>query len=88
LLGIAAGTLSPTHAWRHTFQRVADLAGIPEKISDAITGHAPANAARKYAVPTLDAMDAALKFFPRYKLDVGSSTTGHGRVSTVGEVQA
>jgi integrase len=88
LLGISDRSLSPTHAWRHTFQRVADVAGIPEKISDAITGHAPANVARTYAIPTLDAMADALKLFPRYKLDLSSSTTGHGRVSTVGEVQA
>jgi len=66
-LGITDKGLSPTHAWRHTFQRAADRAGIPEKISDAIVGHTPANEARKYAVPTVDDMAEALKLFPRFK---------------------
>jgi integrase len=63
------GKVSPLHAWRHTFQRVADRAGIPEKIIDAIAGHKPANVARTYAVPSVDSMADALKRFPRY--DVG-----------------
>jgi integrase len=67
-LGIT-GKVSPLHAWRHTFQRRADLAGIPEKISDAIVGHKPANVARTYAVPSVDSMADALKRFPRYSLD-------------------
>jgi orotate phosphoribosyltransferase len=32
--------LSPNHAWRHTFKAVADRCGIPEKMTDAICGHA------------------------------------------------
>jgi hypothetical protein len=68
-LGVTDKGLSPTHAWRHTFQRYADRAGIPEKTSDAIVGHAPANVARKYAVPTVVQMADALKMFPRYVLE-------------------
>jgi integrase len=66
-LGIT-GKVSPLHAWRHTFQRHADRAGIPEKISDAIVGHKPANIARTYGAPSLGDMAAALKRFPRFKL--------------------
>jgi hypothetical protein len=62
------GKVSPLHAWRHTFQRVADRAGIPEKISDAIVGHKPANIARTYGAPSLGDMASALKRFPRFKL--------------------
>jgi integrase len=69
-LGVTDKGLSPTHAWRHTFQRYADRAGIPEKISDAIVGHKPANVARTYAVPTVVEMADALKMFPRYVLDL------------------
>lgn len=84
-IGITDAGLSPTHAWRHTFQRRADRAGIPEKISDAITGHAPANEARKYGAPSVADMAEALKKFPRYELQagkpVGSDHTG-GKGST------
>jgi integrase len=67
-LGITDKGLSPTHAWRHTFQRYADLAGIPEKISDAIVGHKPANIARTYGAPSGGDMANALKRFPRYEV--------------------
>jgi hypothetical protein len=68
-LGVTDKGLSPTHAWRHTFQRFADRAGITEKISDAIVGHKPANVARTYAVPSVVDMAGAMKLFPRYVLD-------------------
>lgn len=68
-LGVDDPNVSPTHGWRHTFKLLAERAGISEKISDAITGHAPANEARKYGRPTVQDMAEALKKFPRYKLD-------------------
>ena len=67
-LGVTDDGLSPTHAWRHTFQRYADRAGIPEKISDAIVGHKPANIARTYGAPSGGDMANALKRFPRYEV--------------------
>lgn len=68
-LGVDDPQLSPNHAWRHTFKRRADEAGIPEKMNDAITGHTQATEGRKYGAPTPTAMAEALKKFPRYKLD-------------------
>jgi hypothetical protein len=65
--------LSPTHAWRHTFKQIADRVGIPEKIHDAITGHAPASEGRKYGAPTVEDMAKALRKFPRYKVSDMSS---------------
>ncbi|MEY9459777.1 integrase [Bradyrhizobium ottawaense] len=38
-LGVDDPELSPNHAWRHTFKRIADEIGMPEKMNDAITGH-------------------------------------------------
>jgi hypothetical protein len=35
-------------------------------MSDAITGHAPANVGRSYGAPTVGDMAEALKTFPRY----------------------
>jgi integrase len=68
-LGVDDPDVSPTHGWRHTFKLIADRAGIVEKMSDAITGHAPANEARKYGRPPVQDMANALKKFPRYKLN-------------------
>ena len=65
-LGITDPGVGPTHGWRHMFQRIADSVGIPEKMSDAITGHAPASTGRKYGPPTVEGMAEALKKFPRY----------------------
>ena len=68
-LGVDDPELSPNHAWRHTFKRIADEIGMPEKMNDAITGHTQATEGRKYGAPTVTAMAAALTKFPRYKLD-------------------
>jgi integrase len=65
-LGVNDDHLSPNHAWRHTFQLIADRAGIPEKISDAITGHAPASVGRTYGAPTVADMAQEINKFPRY----------------------
>jgi integrase len=68
-LGITDKGVQPNHAWRHTFKQIADRVGISEKVSDAITGHAPASVGRSYGAPTVADMAAALKKFPRY--DIG-----------------
>lgn len=67
-LGITDLEVGPTHGWRHTFQQIADRVGIPEKMSDAITGHAPASTGRKYGAATVEDMAEAIKKFPRYVL--------------------
>jgi integrase len=63
------GKLSPLHAWRHTFKRLAARVGIPEQISDAITGHKQASLGRTYGAPSVGDMADALKRFPRYVVD-------------------
>lgn len=68
-LGVKDPEVSPTHAWRHTFKQKAARSGIAENVHDEITGHAPASEGRKYTKPTVEDMAAALKKFPRYKLD-------------------
>ncbi len=65
-LGIKDPEVGPTHGWRHLFQQIADRVGIAEKISDRITGHAPASTGRKYGPATVEDMAEALKKFPRY----------------------
>jgi integrase len=67
-LGVSDPDISPLHAWRHTFKQVADRAGISERTSDYITGHAHKSVGAGYGAPTTEDMAAALKKFPRYRL--------------------
>jgi integrase len=68
-LGVDDPELSPNHSWRHTFKRIADEVGTPEKMNDAITGHTQASEGRKYGPPRVEAMAEALRKFPRYTLE-------------------
>jgi integrase len=68
-LGVTDNELSPTHAWRHTFKARADRAGISERMSDYITGHAHRTVGAKYGAPTVEDMAQALKKFPRYEIE-------------------
>lgn len=65
-LGITDPEVSPNHSWRHTFKQIADRHGISERVSDAITGHAPATVGRTYGAPNDEDMARELKKFPRY----------------------
>ena len=67
-LGVADRELKPNHAWRHTFKQIADRAGISERMSDYITGHAHRTIGAKYGAPTVEHMAAALEKFPRYEI--------------------
>ena len=67
-LGINDPELSPNHAWRHSFKLNAERAGIPDRISDTITGHTLKSVARKYGQPTLADLAREMAKFPRYKV--------------------
>ena len=67
-LGVSDPELLPNHAWRHTFKQIADRAGISERMSDYITGHAHKSAGAGYGAPILSDMAQALNRFPRYKV--------------------
>jgi integrase len=60
--------VDPNHGWRHTFKTKALEVGIPDRISDAITGHSSASVARSYETPTVGMKADALARFPRYEL--------------------
>ncbi len=66
--GVAKG-VSPNHGWRHTFKSMAREAGIADSVSDAITGHAPANEGGNYGTVSLQAQAKALEAFPRFPVD-------------------
>ena len=67
-IGVTDPELQPNHAWRHTFKKLSDRAGIPEKMLDAICGHAPASVGRGYGEADLADKADALRRFPRFKL--------------------
>lgn len=63
-LGLEIGRAAkkdPNHAWRHWFKEQAFAAGIPEKITDAIVGHAQATTSRRYGAVSIAAMEAELR---------------------------
>jgi integrase len=68
-LGISDNEVQPNHAWRHTFKQIADHAGISERTSNYITGHAQKNTGATYGAPRLPQMADAMKEFPRYQLE-------------------
>lgn len=67
-LGVTDQHVRPNHAWRHTFKQIADRAGISERTSDEITGHAHKSVGASYGRQGLIGMALALKKFPRYSL--------------------
>jgi integrase len=68
-VGVDDRHVQPNHAWRHTFKQIADRAGITERTSDHITGHAHKSVGATYGAPTLEDMAQALKKFPRYAVE-------------------
>lgn len=67
-LGVTDPEVKPNHAWRETFKQIADRSGIPERVHDAITDHAPTSVGRSYGRATPEDMAEALKKFPRYEV--------------------
>jgi len=67
-IGISDPEISPNHAWRHRFKLIAERAGIPERLSDVITGHAPASVGRAYGAPELSDLAREIAKFPRYEV--------------------
>jgi integrase len=68
-VGVDDPHVQPNHAWRHTFKQIADRAGITERASDYITGHAHKSVGATYGAPTLEDMAEAMKKFPRYVVE-------------------
>ena len=67
-IGITDPELQPNHAWRHTFKKIGDRADIPEKMLDALCGHAQVTEGRKYGEADLPDKAEALRRFPRFTI--------------------
>ena len=61
--------ISPNHAWRHTFKRMAARCGMEKRFRFAFCGHESDDVGDIYETPTLEDMAEELKKFPRYVLD-------------------
>jgi integrase len=68
-IGVDDPELQPNHAWRHTFKKRGDRAGLSEKMLDVICGHAPATVGRGYGEADLSDKAEALRRFPRFKFE-------------------
>jgi hypothetical protein len=58
--------LSPTHAWRHTFNRRAARAGIEGRIRFGFCGHTERDVGDIYATPNVEDLAVEGAKFPRY----------------------
>lgn len=65
-VGITDPNVAPNHGWRHTFKTRAIDAGIPERIADAIQGHAPRSVGQSYGAVSLQAKRNAIEAMPRF----------------------
>jgi integrase len=57
--------VAPLHGLRHRFKTVGMEAGIPQRVLDAIQGHAPRTASDGYGEVTLRTMAVAIERLPR-----------------------
>ena len=68
-LGVTDKDIMPNHAWRHTFKSLAMDAGMDERASDYITGHASVGVGRKvYTHHAVGPLAKQMDMFPRYDL--------------------
>lgn len=67
--GITDPNVQPNHGWRHLFKTRAVEADIPERVADAIQGHAPKSVGQAYGRVSLKAMSEAMARLPRFATD-------------------
>jgi integrase len=67
-IGVTDPELRPNHAWRHTFKKIGDRAGLSEKMLDTICGHTQVSEGRKYGEADLADKAEALSRFPRFNI--------------------
>jgi integrase len=67
-LGVTDPGISPNHAWRHTFKRIAARAGIERRIRFAFCGHVSGDEGDRYETPSVEDMAVEGRRFPRYTL--------------------
>lgn len=67
-VGITDAAVQPNHGWRHTFKTRAIDAGVPERVADAIQGHAPRSIGQTYGAVSLAAKVKAIEAMPCFEV--------------------
>jgi integrase len=67
-LGVTDPGISPNHAWRHTFKRIAARAGIERRIRFGFCGHTSKDEGDRYETPTVEDLAAEGRKFPRFEI--------------------
>ncbi len=67
-VGISDPAVQPNHGWRHTFKSRALAANMPERIADAIQGHAAKTVGQTYGSVPLATMYEAIAAMPRFEV--------------------
>ena len=67
-LGVTDPGISPNHAWRHTFKRIAARAGIERRIRFGFCGHTSSDEGDRYETPSVEDLVIEGRKFPRYTL--------------------
>lgn len=71
------GTADPRvsfHSWRHAAKTVLQANGVPDRLSDWITGHAgPANVAKRYLHPEIPEVEKAINSLPYLQVDAAEA---------------
>ena len=68
-VGISDRNIQPNHAWRHLFKTRAMQAEIPERVTDAIQGHAPRSVGQSYGSVPLELKATAIGRMPYFEIE-------------------
>jgi len=82
-LGVKDPRISPNHAWRHLWKLQAERAGVPERLSDYLTGHAPASEGRSYGAPLLTDRPSRGRVFPCPNVSTATARSSYSRPAKV-----
>jgi integrase len=67
-LGVTDPGISPNHAWRHTFKRIAARARIERRIRFGFCGHTSSDEGDRYETPSVEDLAVEGRKFPRYEI--------------------
>ena len=65
-VGITDTGVKPNHGWRHTFKTLSMLSEMPERVADAIQGHAAKSVGQTYGSVPLKVKADAIARMPRF----------------------
>ncbi|WP_105200488.1 site-specific integrase [Pseudoalteromonas sp. T1lg10] len=66
---VGVDNTQPVHAFRHSFKTIMRSLGIPDTVSDAITGHAGKSEGDRYGMVTLQTKQGAVDRLPRLSVN-------------------